>query len=58
MQTIAILWWKIRFLFYAMIIVRCSVRIGWDMATNCEDWIVDDYTPKEALMEELTYWSD
>jgi len=28
------------------------------MATANEEWFIDGYTPKEALVEELSYWGD
>jgi hypothetical protein len=44
-----------------MILAMRKMRIGpglaWSMAYNTDDYYHGEYTPQEALTEELSYWA-
>lgn len=58
MKKIELLWWMIRYAFHAVVILRCWPNMGWDMALNAGELAEDGYSPREALIEELSCWGD
>lgn len=56
MKKISMLWWQLRFVLHAILLLRCSPFFAWKMAAANEEWFIEAYTPKEALLEELSYW--
>ena len=56
MKNIRLFLWQLRFMFHAILLIRCSPFFAWEMATTNEQWFVEGYSPKEALWEELSYW--
>jgi len=52
------LWWKIRYTIHAVLVIHCSPFFGWCMADAADDFLLENYSPKEALLEELSRWGD
>lgn len=48
--------WNLRYVWVASWYLRQSPHHSWSMAINADDYFNDDFTPRDALMDELTYW--
>ena len=51
-----VFWWRLRYAFWAVVILRCKPSFAWGMANDAEPY--DEMTPREALEEELSYWGE
>ena len=57
-QTIKLFWWRLRYAVLAMWVIHCKPSFAWGMATADDTGFKEGDSPREALDEELSYWTE
>ncbi len=52
------LWWRIRYAFWMHYECRRWISFAWQAANanSAEDFEIDEYSPRESVNIELSYW--